>query len=199
MRYTATTLKMKKNIYNRALMLLRLSGSPEGSTHPMAAASLSLIIKFEYSQLMRKVRELPPRNIETPTRRPMVEIGDIIQHEYDVLKVTPSYSGHRLPNTSLRRLPKGDARRLLKVDDVPASKQQVHDPSPEVPLDRPQHRMAEKKHLQRLLPRRPHQRHSTHTRTARLLNALTTLTASRIVRRGRSHTDRCSRTAKRSY
>jgi hypothetical protein len=72
MRYTASTLKMKKNIYNRALMLLRLSGSPEGSTHPMAAASLSLIIKFEYSQFMRKVRELPPRNPEIITRRPIV-------------------------------------------------------------------------------------------------------------------------------
>jgi hypothetical protein len=80
MRYTASTLKMKKNIYNRALLLLRLSSSPEGSTHPMAAASLSLIIKFEYSQFMRKVRELPPRNAELVSTRPIVEMADIIEH-----------------------------------------------------------------------------------------------------------------------
>ena len=72
LRYTASGMHLRKDIYNKAVALLNSTLTEPTATYPLAAAALTLIVKFEHQQTLRGVRELPmeptPMHPEVPLR-----------------------------------------------------------------------------------------------------------------------------------
>ncbi len=59
MRYSANTLKVRKNVYNRAIRLLRFASLRKELNYEYAGASLALIMKLEEREAFKNIYHIP--------------------------------------------------------------------------------------------------------------------------------------------